>query len=90
MRPITVHETINAIVERSLPLSVPLQGGLALVRGEDGRFRLEEDLEDHGTRRVGAWARDADGRRLPAGHFLTHDEAARVVRTLLGLDETVA
>jgi hypothetical protein len=90
MRPVTVQETINAIVERSLPLSVPFDGGLALIRGEDGRFRLEENLKNQGVRRVSVWAKGADGRRLRAGHVLTHDEAERVVRTLLGLNEIAA
>src|SRR5579863_1236956 len=87
MRPVTVQGTINAIVGRSLPLSAPLEGGLALISGKDGRFRLEENLEDHGARRIGVWARDADGHRLPVGHVLTRGETERIVRTLLGLSE---
>ena len=90
MRPITVPETVNAIVERSLPLCVPFDGGLALIRGEDGRFRLGENLKHQGIRRVSVWARGADGRRLRAGHVLTRDEAERVVRALLGLDKIAA
>jgi hypothetical protein len=90
MRPITVQETVNAIVERSLPVSVPFDGGLALIPGEDGRFRLGENLSNQEARRVSVWAKGADGRRLGAGHVLTRDEAERVVRTLLGLGKIAA
>jgi hypothetical protein len=92
MPAITVQKTVTAIVERSDPVVVPLVGVLALVPGDDGRYRLQEKIvEGFGdVGRVGVWARDAKGRRLPAGHVLSPVEAERVVRILMGLDEKPA
>jgi hypothetical protein len=92
MPAITVQKTVTAIVERSDPVVVPLVGVLALVPGDDGRYRLQEKIvEGFGdVGRLGVWARDAKGRRLPAGRVLSRVEAERVVRILMGLDEKPA
>jgi hypothetical protein len=82
----TIEKTIAAIVARSLPLRVRREGILTLLPGKDGRYRLTPGDLDHGAR-VGTLARGLDGRRLPAGHALTIEEATRLVRELLGLDE---
>jgi hypothetical protein len=84
---ITIEQTIAAIVQRSLPLSVPREGVLTLLPGQDGRYRLVHDDLDHGAPRGRVRAKSLDGRRLPAGHALTYEEANSLVRALLGLDE---
>jgi hypothetical protein len=85
---VTVHKTVAAIVERSLPVCVPLEGGLTLLPGADGRYRLAEDhLDDHTIYRVRVRPRTPDGRNLPVGHVLSAEEAECAVRSLLGLDE---
>jgi hypothetical protein len=83
---ITIEKTIAAIVERSLPLRVPREGMLTLLPRQDGRYRLAQDNLDQGPPRVRVRAKSLDGRRLPAGHALTYEEANNLVRVLLGLD----
>ena len=84
MRPVTVQETINAIVERSLPAVRAFRRRSSSDSWRGRPVPAEENLKNQGVRRVSVWAKGADGRRLRAGHVLTHDEAERVVRTLLG------
>jgi hypothetical protein len=87
MPPAALSKTISAIVERSGAVRVPLEGTLALVPGDDGRYRVDEKLiEGIGDVGRGWKARCIDGRRLPAGRVLTREEAERAVRTLMGLD----
>jgi hypothetical protein len=84
MPPITVQKTVAAIVERSGNVAVPASGlTLALVLGPDGRYHLGERVVD--PSHVGICPKDDRGHHLPAGHVLTHAEAERVVRRLLGL-----